>query len=60
MSGQANVVAWLRARGIEATPALITAILGAAKQSSHVLSDDEIMQVIQATAGEQPSKEVAI
>jgi 2-isopropylmalate synthase len=60
MSGQANVLAWLKARGIEAQPALITAILGAAKNSSHVLSDDEIAQVIQATEVEITSDEIAI
>ncbi len=49
MSGQANVVAWLRDHGIEAVPALVTAILAAAKQTTHVLSDDEMRRVIQAS-----------
>ena len=60
MSGQANVLAWLQAHGIEAEPLLIAAILGAAKHSSHVLSDEEIALVIQTTALEKSSKEVAL
>jgi isopropylmalate/homocitrate/citramalate synthase len=60
MSGQANVVAWLRDHAVEATPSLIAAILGAAKQTSHVLSNEEITRVIQASAGEKSSKEAAI
>ncbi len=51
MSGQANVVAWLRGHGIESAPALDAAILAAAKQATHVLSDDEIRRVIQSSPG---------
>lgn len=58
MSGQANVLAWLREHGVEPAPALITAILGAAKQATHVLSNDEILRVIQASEGE--TKETTI
>jgi 2-isopropylmalate synthase len=47
MSGQANVVAWLRDHGIDPSPPLVTAILSAAKQTNHVLSDDEIRKAIQ-------------
>jgi hypothetical protein len=53
-------VAWLRDHAVEATPSLIAAILGAAKQTSHVLSNEEITRVIQASAGEKSSKEAAI
>jgi len=58
MSGQANVLAWLRDHGIEPAPALVTAILGVAKQANHVLSDDEIIKVIQAS--ERETKEAVI
>ena len=46
MSGQANVVAWLKDHEIEPTPSSIALILNAAKQTSHVLSDDEIMSLL--------------
>lgn len=46
MSGQANVVAWLKDHEIEPTPSSIALILQAAKQTSHVLSDDEIMSLL--------------
>lgn len=48
MSGQANAIAWLRDHAVEATAARIAAILGAAKQATRVLSDDEITRAIQA------------
>jgi len=60
MSGQANVIAWLRDHGIESTPPRVAAILGAAKQATHVLSDDEIRRVIQASELEISPKETAI
>ncbi len=46
MSGQANVVAWLKNHQMEPTPARIALILNAAKQTSHVLSDDEILSLL--------------
>ena len=46
MSGQANVVAWLKDHEMEPTPSSIALILQAAKQTSHVLSDDEIMSLL--------------
>ncbi len=46
MSGQANVVAWLKDHEMEPTPSRIALILNAAKQTSHVLSDDEIMNLL--------------
>jgi 2-isopropylmalate synthase len=58
MSGQANVVAWLRDHGIEPAPTLVAAILGAAKQATHVLCDDEIRGVIQSSRGEISPKEI--
>jgi 2-isopropylmalate synthase len=53
MSGQANVVAWLKDRGMEPTPSHIALILSAAKQTSHVLSDDEITSLLQASSLEE-------
>jgi len=46
MSGQANVVAWLKDHEMEPTPSSIALILQAAKKTSHVLSDDEIMSLL--------------
>jgi 2-isopropylmalate synthase len=46
MSGQANVVAWLKDHEMEPTPSSIALILQAAKQTSHVLSDDEIISLL--------------
>ena len=49
MSGTSNVEYWLRERGIEPEPERVTAIIAAAKASDHVLSDDEIRAVLDAT-----------
>ena len=49
MSGQANVVAWLKDHHIEPTPSRITLILNAAKQTAHILSDEEIMSLVQVS-----------
>ena len=46
-SGESNVVYWLKKRGYEPTKELVTAVLGAAKGGDHVLSDDEVVAVIQ-------------
>lgn len=53
MSGQANVLAWLKDHQIEPTPSRITLILNAAKQTTHILSDDEIMTLIQIPSLEE-------
>ena len=45
-SGESNVVYWLRKRGYEPTKDLVDAVLGHAKRSNRVLSDEEIVQVI--------------
>jgi 2-isopropylmalate synthase len=45
-SGESNVVYWLKKRGLEATPELVSAVLGAAKSGDHVLNDTEVMDVI--------------
>jgi len=46
MSGQANVLFWLRRRQIEPSPELVEAILAAAKRSDRVLRDDEIQAIV--------------
>ncbi|MBI4729983.1 MAG: 2-isopropylmalate synthase [Acidobacteria bacterium] len=46
MSGQANVIAWLTHRGLEADPAIMDRIWTAAKQSDHVLCDDEVFALL--------------
>src|SRR5437016_7202171 len=46
MSGKSNVIYWLEKRGIEANEARVNRIYDRAKQSSAVLADDEIMQLV--------------
>jgi 2-isopropylmalate synthase len=46
MSGKSNVVYWLQKRGIEASEERITRIYGRAKESSSVLAEEEILQLI--------------
>jgi 2-isopropylmalate synthase len=48
MSGESNVVFWLEDHGIEPTPARVSALFRAAKQSDHVLSEIEIQAVLGA------------
>ena len=50
MSGQANVIFWLRQRQLDPTPALVEAILDAAKASNRVLRDEEISALVFAHA----------
>jgi 2-isopropylmalate synthase len=53
MSGQANVVAWLKDHQMDPTPSRITLILNAAKQTTHVLSDEEIMNLMRVSPVEE-------
>ena len=46
MSGKSNVIYWLEKRGLEATEERVNRIYDRAKQSSYVLAEDEIMQLI--------------
>jgi 2-isopropylmalate synthase len=46
MSGESNVVYWLRKRHIEPDTALVKKILGVAKATDHILTEDEVNQVI--------------
>ncbi|HET9622179.1 MAG TPA: LeuA family protein [Kofleriaceae bacterium] len=50
-SGESNVVYWLKKRGFEPTPELVSAVLGAAKSGDHVLDDSEVMAVIGRARG---------
>lgn len=45
MSGESNVVCWLRDRGIEPEPGLVRAIFERAKVSSRVLEEAEILEL---------------
>src|SRR5690242_21709713 len=45
-SGESNVVYWLRKRGFEPTPELVSAVFAAAKRGNRVLTDDEVHHVI--------------
>src|SRR5262245_9948705 len=47
MSGLSNVQCWLESRGIEPRPELVDAIFRRAKESDHVLEDDEVFEVVQ-------------
>ncbi len=50
MSGRSNVIYWLEKRGIAATEELVTRIFDAAKHSSRVLTDAEIMALCDKAA----------
>ncbi|OGF53147.1 MAG: hypothetical protein A2Z21_09565 [Candidatus Fraserbacteria bacterium RBG_16_55_9] len=47
MSGQSNIIHWLQARGIDPNPQLVDRLLHQAKNSTKVLSEQEILQIIQ-------------
>jgi 2-isopropylmalate synthase len=47
MSGLSNVQCWLEGRGLEPRAELVDAIFRLAKESDHVLSDHEILEVVQ-------------
>ncbi len=49
-SGLSNVKFWLQERGIEAGDDLVQAVFAAAKETNRVLSDDEVMAVVRASA----------
>ncbi len=51
MSGQSNVIYWLKQRGFEPTPKLVEAIFAKAKSSKHILSEEEILALIDAEQG---------
>jgi hypothetical protein len=46
MSGRSNVIFWLEKRGLTASDAIVDRILGAAKSSDAVLSEEKIRSVL--------------
>ncbi len=46
MSGRSNIVFWLEKHGVSPNDALIDRIFGAAKQSNHVLTEEEIFVLV--------------
>jgi 2-isopropylmalate synthase len=48
MSGKWNALFWLRQHGYAETPGLVAAMLNAAKQSAHVLSDEEMKTLLKS------------
>ena len=53
MSGASNVNHWLRARGIAANDTLVQEILKTAKSLDRIMSDDEIMNVVERVTAPQ-------
>jgi 2-isopropylmalate synthase len=45
-SGESNVVYWLRKRGIDPEPGLVKTILAIAKSGDHILTEEELKQII--------------
>jgi len=54
MSGESNIVYWLRERGIEADRGLVEAIFQRAKSSPHVLTDDEVLLICREFSDTKP------
>ncbi|MBK7397963.1 MAG: 2-isopropylmalate synthase [Myxococcales bacterium] len=50
MSGASNEAYWLKRRGFEPSKELIDRVLARAKQSDHILSDEEVLAVVNAPA----------
>ncbi len=48
MSGRSNVTYWLEKRGLPASDAVVDRILGAAKQSAGVLSEEQVLALVKA------------
>ena len=46
MSGESNVIYWLRKRRIDPDPTLVHEIMAAAKSTDHILTEDEVNQII--------------
>jgi 2-isopropylmalate synthase len=51
MSGASNVNFWLRQRGIEPSDDLVKEILVAAKATSHIMLDEEVMAIVKRVRG---------
>ena len=50
VSGESNVIYWLRTHNIEPAPSVVKAVYAKAKESKRILTKDEILAVVQ-TAG---------
>jgi len=50
MSGNSNVQHYLAARGIPETPELTKSIIEHAKNSTHILSEDEVLELVRRTS----------
>lgn len=50
MSGRSNVVFWLEKRGLSASDDVVDRILAVAKQSSRILTEDEIFAIVHSFA----------
>jgi 2-isopropylmalate synthase len=46
MSGASNVMYWLKSRNIEPSDELVRAILARAKAANHILTDEEVFEVV--------------
>jgi 2-isopropylmalate synthase len=51
MSGASNVNYWLRERGIEPSDGLVQSILQAAKETTRILQDEEVMAIVKRVRG---------
>jgi 2-isopropylmalate synthase len=59
-SGESNVVYWLRRRKIDAEPELVKKILVVAKSGDHILTEEEVWQIIKDhRAGREEQKAAA-
>ena len=56
MSGESNVVFWLRERGIEPEPVLVRAIFDRAKGSKRVLEEAEVYEICRALGAALPDE----
>jgi len=48
MSGRSNVLFWLSSHNMEVTDEVVDRIFRAAKQSDHVLTDEEVLEIVRA------------
>jgi 2-isopropylmalate synthase len=53
MSGNSNAACYLEARGLPSAPDVIEAVMNVAKKSDRLLTEQEILQIVQEVAGTQ-------
>jgi 2-isopropylmalate synthase len=56
LSGRSNVIFWLEKRGIPATDERVDRIFAAAKQAQQILSEAEILRLVDVTESDENSK----